>query len=68
LQQAGGVIGVGHLPAIGFNAAGHTTGKVIEWGEVLEDRGIRHPGDMEKKASREAAKNEALLSRRARTA
>jgi hypothetical protein len=35
---------------------GTTQEEFIQWGEVVEDCGIRHPGDMERKASREDAK------------
>jgi hypothetical protein len=36
--------------------------EVIEWGEVVEGRGNRHPGDMEKKASREDEEREDCAS------
>ncbi len=55
-------------PHLEPEGGGTTQEEFIDWGEVVEDCGFRHPGDMEKKASREDRKNESLPSRRERTA
>ena len=43
-------------PHLELEGGGTTQQEFVDWGEVVEDCGIRHPGNMEKKASREDAK------------